>query len=60
MRRGTSSRWDADGGDQNTDKWMPKLKGCAAKDEETKLLENAQNQIEYICSVVVFVSSVLW
>ena len=26
---------------------MPKLKGSEAVDEEVKLLENAQNQIEY-------------
>ena len=32
---------------QNTNEWMPKLKGSKAEDEETKLLENAQNQIEY-------------
>ena len=32
---------------QNTDKWMPKLKGSKVKDAETKLLENTQNQIEY-------------
>ena len=32
---------------QNTNKWMPKLKGSRAEDEETKFLENAQNQIEY-------------
>ena len=32
---------------QNTNEWMPKLKGSKADDEETRLLENAQNQIEY-------------
>ena len=32
---------------QNANKWMPKLKGSKAKDKESKLLENAQNQIEY-------------
>ena len=32
---------------QNTNKWKPKLKGSKAEDEETKLLENAQNQIKY-------------
>ena len=32
---------------QNTNEWMPKLKGSKAEDEETKLLKNAQNQIKY-------------
>ena len=32
---------------QNTNEWMPKLKGSNAEDEEVKLLENAQNQIKY-------------
>ena len=32
---------------QDTNKWMPKLKGSKAEDVETKLLKNAQNQIKY-------------
>ena len=32
---------------QNMNKCMPKLKGSKAEDKETRLLENAQNQIEY-------------